>query len=571
MMDSYILIRDTLKKWGISFYSGVTGGGLVHYLKNIDPYPNNASDGTEFLNLVEFIAGFVPLGYYLADKKIAAAIATTGAATKLISCGLSDAKLHDIPAVYIVPVSGTSAFGLSPVQDSSVHGNNMVTQLQAELPDSVFLLNDPFSLSEKLAQAKNQLDNSKPVVLVLDNEQLKSKDIDITEFTVKEKSNRNNNIDLKVFIDTFRKMTDGKRLVILVGEEMARYDAAAMLTSELAEQLKSAVIWSMNGANAIDRNNPYGYGYVSFGGNDKALSLFNSLDENDVLLILGACPDEYTVNLNKFSASSTFYLGNILDAYGFINSSLEHFAKGKFYHFHAPLDISLRSLIKASKQEPFLNLEAQIAPQNLNDESYFNDAREGYVNMADLYLKLDKWWPTDSIGIDDVCLAYKDRQYVVQRPNNNIKFYSLYRGSTMGGAFGAAIGAKLSSPEKSVFLFTGDGCFRLFSGTMGEVSDLGLIVFLLNNESLGIVEQGYAVIIPHVQKTHYHAKLKSIDYCGVARAHGWDAEYLNPSLENLDNLLDNINSRKKLSKSLLIEVPVDKLQLLGRNPRLRNL
>ncbi|UFK39063.1 thiamine pyrophosphate-dependent enzyme [Pectobacterium parvum] len=102
------------------------------------------------------------------------------------------------------------------------------------------------------------------------------------------------------------------------------------------------------------------------------------------------------------------------------------------------------------------------APHNLNDQT-FSSPRLGYVNMATLYQRLDSWWPADSIGFDDVCLAYKDRQYVTQRPHPHIRFYSLYRGSAMGGAFGAAIGAKLARPEHAVFLFTGDCCFRLFS------------------------------------------------------------------------------------------------------------
>lgn len=106
---------------------------------------------------------------------------------------------------------------------------------------------------------------------------------------------------------------------------------------------------------------------------------------------------------------------------------------------------------------------------------------------------------------------------------------------------------------------------------MGEVQDLGLIVFLLNNETLGIVEQGLAKIIPEVDNTRYHAKLKAIDYCAIAKACGWESELLNHDLSNLDDLLEGIIKKKNFHKSLLIEVPVDSLQLLGSNPRLKNL
>lgn len=104
--DYYQFLIDTLKSWGITLYTGVTGGGVIHYLKYLDTLHDTSSGKPEFFTFGEYNAGFVPLGYYLASGKIAAAVATTGAATKLLACGLSDAKLHDIPAVYIVPLYG---------------------------------------------------------------------------------------------------------------------------------------------------------------------------------------------------------------------------------------------------------------------------------------------------------------------------------------------------------------------------------------------------------------------------------------------------------------------------------
>jgi len=566
-IDYHQYLADTLASWGITFYSGVTGGGVIHFLKHIEPFRGKPSEKPEFMTFGEYSAGFVPLGYYLATGKIAARVATTGAATKLLGCGLSDAKMHDIPAVYIVPISGKNTEALSPLQDTSKYGNNMVEQLRAELPDSVFFLGNKSKLSEQFSLAKAQLDNSKPVVFVLDNEVM---NVPFHEPKILPKSKsymiEDNHFDN--FILDFKKATKDKRLIILVGEEMARYPDAKKLTTELSTQLKAGVVWSINGANAISRENPYGYGYIAFGGNDKAMSLYNSIGKKDVLLVLGACPDEYTVALEKFKAESTFYLSNIPEAYGTVNGSLQLFAEGDYYQVHGPLNLLVQKLINTSKKESFSNKPVKPAPEYLNDKP-FDPPRDGYVNMAVLYQKLDEWWPAGSIGIDDICLAYKDRQYVTQRPNDNIDFYALYRGSAMGGAFGVAVGAKLGKPDKDVFLFTGDGCFRLFAGSLGEVRDLGLVIFVLNNEMLSIVEQGLPYILKGIPKENYHAELRSVDYCGMAKACGWDAERLKPDLSNLDNLLQKINNG--LEHSLLIEIPVDPFQLLGSNPRLKNL
>ncbi|MGN7884593.1 thiamine pyrophosphate-dependent enzyme [Dyadobacter sp. 22481] len=567
-LDSYQTIINTLNNWGIRLYAGVNGGGVIHLLKYLDPLDQGAIETPSFLTIGEYTAGFIPLGYYLGSGKIAASVATTGAATKLICCGLSDAKLHDIPAVYVVPVSNGSTAGFSPLQDTTAYGSNIVMQLRAELPESVFVLDNQITLTEQLSLAKAQLDRSKPVVLVLDNEGLSvsqtGPDIPtaVTDIPVIE------NHYSEAFLDAFRRETEGKRVVIFVGEEMARYPNATDLTTRLSKVLHGATIWSINGANAVSRDNPYGYGYISFGGNDRAISLYNSLGDSDVLLVVGACPDEYTVNFKKIPASATFHFSNISQAYGFVDNSLRHVVEGRYYQMHAPLDSSLQTLIDDIAERPFTNIPTEPAPRNLNDLP-FDNARGNYADMAALYQRLDQWWPQGSIGIDDTCLAYKDRQYVTQRPNNNIRFYSLYRGSAMGGAFGVAIGAKLADPDRQVFLFTGDGCFRLFSGSLAEVSSLGLVVFLLNNETFGIVEQGLRKVLPDVGTAYYHSRLDAVDYCAIARANDWDAIRLAPDLGNLEEILRKVNDRP--SRSMLIEVPVDPNQVLGKNPRLKNL
>lgn len=566
-VSGYQYLHDSLLKWGITRYAGLTGGGVVHFLKHLSPLTKLDAKSPAFFSIAEYSAGFMPLGYYCASGQIAAAVSTTGAAIKLLTCGMSDAKLHDIPAVYIVPLSGEETLGQAPLQDTSEYGSNIVAQLRSELPESVFVLDSISDLVVTLARARQQLDLCRPVVLVLLHSAL-SKKIPEAVIGARQDNLPGLNEISAEFCEKFRRDIYGKRLVVLVGEEMARYPNASALTTDFCQTLQCAAVWSINGANAVERKNDYGFGYISFGGNDEALALYQSLGENDILLVLGACPDEYTVNMAEFAAGKTYYLSHIRGAYGQIENSFRHMAKGEYIHVHAPLDTTLSALLNAAKKMPFGNTPSHKAPKNLNHRQMITP-REGYVDMAELYQRLDRWWPADSIGFADVCLSYKDQQYVMQRPNCRIRIHSFYRGSAMGGTFGAAIGAKLSSPESSVFLFTGDGCFRLFSGSLGEASELGIVIFVLNNASYAIVGQGLPIIIPDVAEENYHASLKPLDYCAIARASGWHAAQLNADLSNLDTLLGNIERHP--SKSMLIEVPVDALQVLGLNPRVRNL
>ena len=566
-LTGYEVLFEFFQRLDIQLFSGVTGGGVIHFLKYISPWSELKNNGTRFFTLAEYSAGFVPLGYYLSTGKIAASVATLGAATKLLTCGLSDAKLHDIPAVYIVPAYDKDLFGKAPLQDSSSLGSNMIEQLKAESPESVFVFDDVATIKNLLVLAEERLFNSKPIVFVLIHSIL-SQPILNTQDEIKifhPKFKEYLSLEMKMFVSKLITMSKNKKITILVGEEMARYSNAKTLLNNLADKIKPYLVWSMNGANAVDRNNPYSYGYLGFGGNDLAINHFQNLNEDDVLLVLGACPDEYTVNLKNFTAGSTFFCGHILNAYGQINQTFEHRAQNEYIHLYAALDELISELL--NQEHIFENLNAPVAPLNLNIR-HITPPCQKYVNMEHFYQQIDLWWPEKSIAFSDVCLAYKDRQYVTQRPHNNVDFYSLYRGSAMGYSLGAAIGAKLAKPTQHVFIFTGDGCFKLFSGSLAEAAHLGITLFVLNNQMFSIVEQGLKTILSETSPEYWHASVIPIDYCLLAQANGWQARKLNPDLSNLSEIL---NIALDCKQSLLVEIPVDPDQLLGINPRVHNL
>lgn len=62
---------------------------------------------------------------------------------------------------------------------------------------------------------------------------------------------------------------------------------------------------------------------------------------------------------------------------------------------------------------------------------------------------------------------------------------------TMGFGLGAAIGAKLGQPEKTVLHMTGDGCFRMNGQELATIShyDIPVITVIFNNHTLGMVHQ----------------------------------------------------------------------------------
>lgn len=171
---------------------------------------------------------------------------------------------------------------------------------------------------------------------------------------------------------------------MLVGEEGMHEPAIKKLITQICKELHAAVVWSINGGNCIESTNPYGYGYISFGGNDLALEMWESVNQEDVVLCIGVTPDEYTTDLKKISAGDTFFLTNIENAYGQVRGSFQHSAQHWIHQVNAPLKESLQAIVKEAEKQPFSTKECPIAPKSLNTRE-LKEPQKNYANMVDVY------------------------------------------------------------------------------------------------------------------------------------------------------------------------------------------
>lgn len=319
----------------------------------------------------------------------------------------------------------------------------------------MFVLDNPSKFEEQLHEVSRLLHFRKTVVLFLDNDVLTQTGdlLPIHPIDIKRESH-----NIGELVAGFERTVHHKRIILIVGEQAIHCPEIKALTTQLCQNLKAAVIWSMNGVNCVDSNNPYAYGCVSFGGNDHAVNLLQSINQDDVVLAVGLCPDEYTTNLQKIGAGHTYFLTDVVDSYGQIDGEYKHHALHDSSQINAPIEETLKALIQLSDNKELNNKHFPLAPENLNIREVKAPAA-GYVDMEQLYQRLHQWWRPNSIVVADVCLTYKDYQYVTQKPNNNITYFSCYRGSAMGSAYGVAVGAKLADPSKNVFAFSGEVVF----------------------------------------------------------------------------------------------------------------
>ena len=491
---------ETLRKWGITFYSGVNGGGLIHVTKHLEPFldVDQVGDGVPRMQTMsEYVAGFVPLGYYLASGRIAGCVTTTGAATKLGSSGITDAKLHNIPAVYIVALNSTLSIGLSPLQDVSEHGMNVIPQLRAELGDSCIVIDDISKLQSQLERAQAILAECKPVAIAFHPDIL-SQDVEVDVPRI-ERPRTFDQVDADRFVHEFPALARGRRVVIYAGAEAARCPGITKLTTELSELLQAPTVWSVNGANAISHDNPYGFGYISFGGNDEAMKLWRGLTADDIVITLGFDSGEYSLNLGSIPAGHVWHFTTWNEPYGHKDGDFRHRVTGDYRVVRGDIERTLLEILPRLRGN--IGDRPKIAsPSDLNSRTISREVRAGCVDAFQFYAELFRSWRPQSIGFDDVCTAYKDRQYVTQRPHPSIPFHTVHDGSAMGGAFGLGVGARAADPSLHTFVFSGDGCWRLFGGALAEAANIGMNLFIINNGTYAIVDKGLEVVIPDVEK-----------------------------------------------------------------------
>ena len=107
---------------------------------------------------------------------------------------------------------------------------------------------------------------------------------------------------------------------------------------------------------------------------------------------------------------------------------------------------------------------------------------------------------------------------------------------TMGFGLGAAIGAKVGNPDKTIIHITGDGSFRMNCNELATEQhyDIPVITFVFNNQTLGMVRQWQTLIYnkQYSQTTLTHGP----DFVALAEAYGLRGRRVS-SVEQLEDAI----------------------------------
>ncbi len=481
-------------------------------------------------------------GFGRVSRKPGVCFATSGPGATNILTGIATAQADSAPMVAVTGQVPVSMIGRDAFQESDIIGmaNPVVKyafqpRAASEIPESV---RKGFFIAETGRPGPVLIDIPKDVQqneadMVFPNEfQIKGyhpwTDPDVA------------NVERAIAI-----LLNTERPVILAGGGTIISSAFAELQA-LAELLMIPVVTTFKGKGAFPENHPLSLGPIGMHGHAEANRI---IDQADCVLAIGT----------RFSDRSVGTFEDFERQRKIIHMDVDPAEIGKNQTTSVAVvgDVraSLRIMLKLLENKPRLVEETAWLKNAKETKSYWKEnlkIHPGEMGAAKILRKLRELLPADSIVTTEVGQhqMWASLFFDVIHPGT---FFSSTGLGTMGWGFPAAIGAKVARPDVHVVDIAGDGSFNMTENSLATavLEDIPVIVFLINNYSLGMVAQW--------QRTFYERRMIGVDqgrcpdYVKLAESYG--AQGIRA--QSLDELGSAIKAALASDVATVIDIPID--------------
>ena len=341
-------------------------------------------------------------------------------------------------------------------------------------------------------------------------------------------------------------LLSAKKPIILAGGGVIISSAFAELQS-VAELLMIPVVTTFKGKGAFPEDHPLSLGPIGMHGHaeanklmteadcvlaigtrfsDRSVGTFEEFEKNLKIIHMDVDPAE----IGKNQTTSVAVVGDV-------RTSLRIFGK-----------LLMDKAVRTSDDNPWLKHvkeTKQYWRENLK-------IHPGEMGAAKILRKLRELLPKESIVTTEVGQHQMWASLFFDAIHPGTFFSSTGLG-TMGWGFPAAIGAKTARPDVPVVDIAGDGSFNMTEHSLATavLEDLPVIVFLINNYSLGMVAQW--------QRTFYDRRMVGVDlkkcpdYVKLAESYGAQGIRAQSMAELEKAIKDGLNS----DVATVIDIPID--------------
>lgn len=527
------ILIDALVEQGVDTIFGYPGGAVLNIY---DALYKNSDRIRHILTAHEQGAAHAADGYARATGKVGVCLATSGPGATNLVTGIATAYMDSIPMVAITGNVGTSLIGRDSFQEVYIAGITM------PITKHNFVVRDVEDLADTVRDAFRIAASGRPGPVLIDI----PKDITAAKCEFIPKGKVEINETYEISDEELQTVADmiaaSERPMIYYGGGVETSDAGDMLL-QLQRKADIPSAHTMMAIGCIPDTEPLSLGMIGMHG---TVSAAWAVERCDLLVCIGArFSDRVATNTKRFAPSAKVIHVDIDNAE--INKNI-----GVDYAIVSDAETFLEKVMPYIKEAKHDAWRAQIAEWQTKLD-YVPKDDESVIHPHQLLRTVAEETPEDTIIATDVgqhqlwSAQYNGRKHVRQ-------FLTSGGLGTMGFGYGAAIGAQVAFPDRTVVHITGDGSFHM---NLNEICtavsyNLPVITIIMNNRVLGNVRQWQTMFYgSRYSQTDPHRKTDYVKLADAFGARGF-------RVTNIAELRDALREAVKRTGPVLIDAQIDK-------------
>lgn len=497
LTGSQILV-ECLKEQGVDTIFGYPGGAVLNIY---DELYRHQDEIKHILTSHEQGASHAADGYARSTGKVGVCLATSGPGATNLVTGIATAYMDSVPLVAITGNVAVDLLGKDSFQEVDIAGITMpVTKYN-------FIVKDVTKLADTIRRAFKIAQTGRPGPVLVDI----AKDVTAlkAEYIRKEPEEikKNNDTITENDVDKAIEMIkESKKPMIFVGGGAIISDAFDAL-NEFVKKVDAPVTDTLMGKGAFNGEDELYVGMLGMHGT-KTANL--GVTQCDLLIAIGSrFSDRVTGNATKFANNAKIIQIDVDPAEINKNIQVHHSIIGDINEVLKILNEKLPKLEHKEWNKIIRDMKIEFPLK------YRKDVLTGPYVIEKLY-EVTKG---DAIVVTEVGQhqMWAAQFFNYKKPRTYLTSGGL---GTMGYGLGAAIGAKVANPDKTVVNIAGDGCFRM---NMNEIAtatryDVPIVQIVLNNQVLGMVRQWQSLF--YGQRYSQTTLQDKVDFVKLANALG---------------------------------------------------
>ena len=507
------ILMECLLEQGVDTIFGYPGGTILNVYDELYNYGGKIR---HILTAHEQGASHAADGYARSTGKVGVCFATSGPGCTNLTTGIATAYMDSSPVVFVTCNVSENLIGKDSFQEVDITGITMpITKCN-------YMVRDVNKLADIVREAFAIARGGRPGPVLIDI--VKNVTAETAEFTPLPREEhasegrlgaliKRASHDLKLpepdmgDVEKLAAMIrESKKPLLICGGGVVRGRAHEEFL-KLAEKIDSPVAITVMGAGGFRGRNPLTTGMIGMHGSQASNM---AVDACDLPIAVGCrFSDRVALDPKTFAAQAKIVQIDIDRAEINKNVQTDHHIIGDAKRVLELLDGMLTQQDHSEWKKYVFSFKT---------ETEYDEGGSTLTpkQISDVIARI---CPQDTIVATDVG---QHQMWVAQHFHYDYPGQLLTSGGfgTMGFGLGAAIGAKVGNPEKTVIHVTGDGSFRMNCNELAteQYYNLPIITFIYNNQTLGMVRQWQTLIYNgHYSQTTLD---RGPDFVKLAEAYG---------------------------------------------------